>query len=135
MGKEKLLELIDFSREGKIPVVVIDQADKQVLMLATMDRAALVNTLETGKMHYFSVSKGKQWLKGEQSGNFQLVKEIYVDCDPVNRLLITVEQQGGAACHTGYRTCFHRRVGEDGELVIEGERIFDPDQVYKAADD
>jgi len=129
--EDKLLSMVDFSREGKIPVVVIDHADKKVLMLATMDRQALADTLETGKMHYFSASKGKHWQNGEQSGHFQLVKEISVDCDPINRLLIAVEQQGGAACHTGYRTCFYRRVGEAGELVSEGEKVFDPEEVYK----
>ncbi len=131
MGKTKLLEIVDFSRDGLIPVVVLDQADGEVLMLASMDKTALKKTLATGKMHYFSVSKGQQWLKGEQSGNFQLVREIRVDCDPVNRLLFCVEQQGGAACHTGYRTCFYRRINEDGELETIGERVFDPKQVYK----
>lgn len=130
MGREKLLDIVDFSRDGWVPVVVIDDSDGAVLMLASMDRKALEKTLDTGKMHYLRRTTGDMWLKGESSGNFQLVKEVYVDCDPVNRLLIRVEQKGGAACHTGFRSCFYRKMGENGELEIVEERVFDPEEVY-----
>ncbi len=130
MAREKLLEIVDFGRDGFIPVVVLDDADGSVLMLASMDRESLAKTLESGKMHYFSRSRNELWLKGEKSGHIQVVREIRVDCDPVNRLLFRVEQKGGA-CHTGYRTCFYRRVGDTGELEVVEERVFDPDEVYK----
>ena len=131
MKMQKLLDKVDFSRDGLVPVAVVDDADGTVLMLASMNKEALAKTLETGQMHYYSLSRGKLWLKGEESGNIQLVKAVFVDCDPVNRLLFRVEQKGDAACHTGYRSCFYRRVAQDGELEAMGERVFDPDEVYK----
>ena len=130
MGREKLLKLVDFSRDGWVPVAVVDDRDGRVLMLASMDRQALGLTLRTGKMHYLSRTRGTTWMKGESSGHVQLVREIWVDCDPVNRLLFRVEQKGGAACHTGYRSCFHRKVNAKGELKTIGRKVFEPRDVY-----
>jgi phosphoribosyl-AMP cyclohydrolase len=81
--------------------------------------------LDTGKAHYWSRSRGKLWLKGEESGNFQFVREVRVDCDG-DTILLKVKQIGGA-CHKGYRSCFYRRI--DGDIV--GEKVFEPSKVYK----
>ncbi len=101
----------------------------KVLMLAYMNELAWDKTVETGKVHYWSRSRRKLWLKGEESGNVQYVHEIYLDCD-LDTILVKVEQVGGAACHTGFESCFHRRY-RDGELEVVSERIFDPKEVYK----
>jgi phosphoribosyl-AMP cyclohydrolase len=84
--------------------------------------------LETGKVHYWSRSRSKLWLKGESSGHVQLVKEILVDCD-LDTVVFKVEQLGGAACHTGHRSCFYRKV-QGEELEVQGEPVFDPAKVY-----
>jgi phosphoribosyl-AMP cyclohydrolase len=90
-----------------------------------MNDEALAKTRETGKAHYWSRSRKRLWLKGETSGNFQIVREILIDCDS-DAILLLVEQKGGA-CHTGYRSCFYRTV--DGEVV--GQKIFEPKDVYR----
>lgn len=115
--------------EGLIPAIAQDADDGTVLMLAYINRESWEKTLETGIVHYFSRSRNKLWKKGESSGNVQQVREILVDCDQ-DTVLFRVHQVGDAACHEGYRSCFFRRVHDNGTLVIEGERIFDPDQVY-----
>jgi len=120
----------DFSKEnGLVPVIVQNVTNGRVLMLAYMNELAWEKTLETGKATYWSRSRGKLWLKGEESGNIQLVRGIYIDCD-ADTVLLQVEQVGGAACHTGYETCFHRRI-VDGRLETIGEPVFDPREVYR----
>ena len=120
---------IDFDKAGGlIPAVAQDAATGTVLMLAWMNRAAYEETLRTGRACYFSRSRNKLWRKGEESGNVQHVKAVYVDCD-ADTILLKVEQVGGAACHEGYESCFFRRVTPEG-LQVEGERVFDPKQVY-----
>ena len=99
-------------------------------MLAYANREAVDRTLETGYAHYFSRSRQKMWKKGEESGNFQRVVSILVDCDE-DTLIYKVEQVGGAACHTGHATCFYRTI--EGEIVAP--RIFDPDEVYANKDE
>jgi phosphoribosyl-AMP cyclohydrolase len=113
---------------GVIPVIAQEQRTGEVLMMAFMNREAWEHTLRTGYVHYWSRSRGKLWKKGESSGNLQVVQEIRVDCDN-DCLLVKVRQIGGAACHTGFRSCFHRVVKGD-KLLIDGERIFDPEKVY-----
>ena len=98
-------------------------------MLAYMNREAWAQTLATGEAVYYSRSRGRLWRKGEESGNVQKVREIYVDCD-ADTVLLKVEQIGGAACHEGYVSCFFRQ-RVDGELKLVGERVFDPHEVYK----
>jgi phosphoribosyl-AMP cyclohydrolase len=93
-----------------------------------MNRAAWEETIATGRAVYYSRSRGQLWRKGEQSGNIQYVREIYIDCDG-DALLLKVDQVGGAACHEGYPSCFFRKVMPGG-LQIVAERIFDPKQVY-----
>ena len=114
---------------GLIPAIVQDAETKDVLMLAYMNRASWEATLQSGKATFWSRSRQKLWLKGETSGHVQIVKEIYIDCDE-DTLLLQVEQLGGAACHTGHRSCFFRK-RERGDFVVVGEKVFDPGEVYK----
>lgn len=116
---------------GLLPAVVQDYKTGEVLMLAYVNQLAWEKTLETGKAHYWSRSRNSLWLKGETSGHVQLIKEILVDCD-LDTVVYKVEQLGGAACHTGYRSCFYRKVTGDALTVLEQERVFDPTAVYGA---
>ena len=121
---------INFEKgSGLVPVVVQDADTGEVLMLAYMNRDAWLKTLQTGKATYWSRSRNELWIKGETSGNTQYVEEILVDCDS-DTVLLKVRQAGGAACHTGYRSCFFRRV-VNGKTEVIGERIFKPEDVYK----
>jgi phosphoribosyl-AMP cyclohydrolase len=97
-------------------------------MLAYMNPDAFNATLSTGKATYYSRSRQTLWVKGETSGNIQLIKEIRIDCDD-DTVLLKVEQLGGAACHTGHRSCFYKKI-EDGSIRIMDEPIFDPREVY-----
>ena len=120
---------IDFKRGGGlVPAIVQDWKTGEVLMIAYMNAESWARTQETGKACFWSRSRQKLWLKGETSGHVQLVKEIYLDCDN-DALLLRVEQVGGAACHTGYRTCFYRQI-VNGRTVTKGKRVFDPKEVY-----
>ena len=124
-----LLKRVSFNKEGLLPVIVQDINRGEVLMMAWMNREALEKTLDTGKTHFWSRSRKRIWLKGEVSGHHQLVKEIRVDCDE-DVLLIKVEQVK-AACHTGYRSCFFRKVNEKGELELVAKKVFEPKKIYK----
>ncbi len=121
---------LDFAKneQGLLPAIVQDAASGEVLMLAYINRQSWRRTLETGKAHFWSRSRNQLWLKGESSGHVQLVREILVDCDR-DTVIFKVEQLGGAACHKGYRSCFFRRVDGDS-LVVTGEQVFDPAEVY-----
>lgn len=116
---------LKFDAQGLIPVVTQDIHTKEVLMLAYMNKEALEKTIENGKVHYYSRSRQKLWLKGETSGHFQIVKEISFDCD-LDTILIKVEQIEGA-CHTGHYSCFYRYL-KDGELKERKENIMNNDQ-------
>ena len=117
------------SPDGLLPAIVQDYKTGEVLMLAYINELAWQETLKTGKAHYWSRSRSKLWLKGETSGHVQVIHDILVDCDD-DTVIYKVEQLGDAACHTGHRSCFYRRVQGD-ELVVEGNRVFDPAEVYK----
>jgi phosphoribosyl-AMP cyclohydrolase len=120
---------LDFNKAGGlVPAIVQDYQTGEILMLAYMNPDAFNATLSTGKATYYSRSRQTLWVKGETSGNMQLIKEIRIDCDD-DTVLLKVEQLGGAACHTGYRSCFYKKV-EDGSIRIMGEPIFDPKEVY-----
>ena len=120
----------DFEKgEGLVPVIVQDYKTKDVLMLAYMNRESWLKTLETGRATYWSRSRNTLWVKGETSGNCQMVKDILIDCDS-DTLLLKVEQLGGAACHLGYNTCFYKRLC-GGKVEIVGKKIFNPEEVYK----
>jgi phosphoribosyl-AMP cyclohydrolase len=121
---------LDFEKlDGLIPAVIQDYRTGEVLMLGFMNRESWEQTLQEGVVVYYSRTRKKLWKKGETSGNFLVVKEIRVDCDD-DTLLIKVEQVGGAACHTGQRSCFFRKVDGDS-LVEDGRLVFDPKDVYK----
>ena len=121
--------MLKFDRQGLIPVVIQDDGTDEVLMVAFMNQDALQRTRETGYTHFFSRSRNALWRKGEQSGNTQAVSAIFVNCEE-NSLLIRVRQQGGAACHDGYRSCYYRRLNSDDSYEIVAERVFDPAKVY-----
>lgn len=126
-----LEQMIDFDKSGGVvPVIAQDDDTGDVLMMAFMNREALSETLRSGRVCYFSRSRKRLWRKGEESGNVQEVRAIYLDCD-ADALLIKVRQVGGAACHEGYHSCFFRKVA-DGGLRIVADRVFDPRQVYGA---
>lgn len=121
---------LDFSKfDGLLPAIVQDAETGDVLMLAFMNKAAWQATLDTGNATFFSRSRQKLWVKGETSGHVQRVKDIRIDCDN-DTVLLSVEQIGGAACHTGHQSCFHKKV-ENGEITIMGKPVFDPEEVYK----
>ena len=117
----------DFSR-GLLPAIAQDAQSLEVLMLAWMNEEAFNLCLSTGVAHYFSRSRQKIWRKGEQSGNQQLIRAIRLDCDN-DAILLLVKQLGGAACHTGHRSCFYRELG-DGEVAACCPLVFDPKEVY-----
>ena len=114
---------------GLIPVVTQDFKSNKVLMLAFMNKEAWEKTLETRKATYYSRSKDRLWTKGEESGNFQLVKEVLIDCDE-DTVLLKVEQKGNASCHKGYESCFFRKL-EKGKIKIVDKKVFNPEEVYK----
>jgi phosphoribosyl-AMP cyclohydrolase len=119
-----------FDPDGLIPCITADAESGEVLMFAFMNEEALRLTIETRKATYYSRSRKKLWLKGEESGNRLTVREVRVDCDQ-DVVLIHVDAEGGAACHNGFRSCFYRKVNTDGTLEhVGGERLFDPNEVY-----
>ena len=128
-GIDDFLQKVAFDGRGLVPAIAQQHDSGEVLMMAWMSDASLRRTLETGQVCYWSRSRQKLWRKGEESGNVQELDSLYFDCDR-DTLLLKVRQIGGAACHLGYRTCFFRQKTPDG-LKIVGERIFDPEEVYR----
>ena len=114
---------------GLLPAIVQDHKTNEVLMMAFINEESWRKTLATGKAHYWSRSRGKLWLKGETSKHFQIIKEILVDCDE-DTVIFKVEQLGNAACHTGHRSCFYRKV-DGGSFKELDKPVFDPEEVYK----
>ena len=120
----------NFEKAELLPVTAQDDESGDVLMLAYMNEEAWQETIQSGRVCYYSRSRQKLWRKGEESGNVQEVKSIFYDCD-ADTLLIRVNQIGGAACHEGYRSCFFRKLDPaSGDVEVIGERVFDPNQVY-----
>jgi phosphoribosyl-AMP cyclohydrolase len=114
-----ILDIVKFDDKGLVLAIAQDAATNQVLMAAYMNKDTLAETLETGKMVYFSRSRKKRWLKGETSGHFQMVQDVYIDCDG-DALLFKIDQTG-AACHEGYFSCFFRKKSSD-QWSIVGEK-------------
>jgi len=112
---QKIIDKVDWEKVPLLPVIVQDKDSKAVLMMAFMDKEALTLTLQTKQAHYFSRTKQRIWKKGESSGNFQNIEDIFIDCDN-DTLLITIEQVGGIACHTGRKSCFFTKLDSD-EIV------------------
>ena len=126
---DETIAALKFDGGGLIPAVIVDAESRDVLMMAWMNAQSLKKTVETGRTHFWSRSRRKSWMKGESSGHTQDVRAVYVDCD-ADTLVIEVIQHG-AACHEGFRSCFYRRLGRDGEWQVVAEKVFDPDEVYK----
>ena len=121
---------LNFSKgDGLLPAIVQDYKSGKVLMLAYISKTPWEKSLETGEAHFWSRSRQELWHKGGTSGNVQKIKEIYADCDD-DTVVFMVEQVGGAACHTGYESCFFKKVDRNGEWTVVGERVFDPEEVY-----
>ncbi len=124
------MEELDFQKAGGIiPAVAQDHLTGEVLMLAYINPEAWQEALKTGQAVYYSRSRNRLWRKGEESGNIQIIKEILVDCDG-DAVIFRVEQKGGAACHTGHRSCFYRKL-ENGTLIELNQPLFDPEKVYR----
>ena len=127
-----------FGADGLIPCITTDHQTNEVLMFAFMNAESLALTLSTGKASYWSRSRNKLWVKGEESGNAQLVKELRVDCDQ-DVILLKVDNVGGASCHNGYKSCFYRKLAAEAnadqpdslKLEFVGRPLFDPATVYK----
>ena len=117
------VELVRFNSSGLVPSIAQDFRSKQVLMLAYMSKESLLKTLETGSAVYFSRSRNCLWSKGETSGHYQIVKEIFLDCDN-DALLLFVEQIKGIACHTGRPSCFFKKLTKNGWQIIEADKVF-----------
>jgi phosphoribosyl-AMP cyclohydrolase len=129
LRRKKMIEL-DFDKgNGLLPTITQDHKSGKVLMLAYSSQQSFEKTLETQEAHYWSRSRQELWHKGGTSGNVQKIKNIFVDCDN-DTILFVVEQIGGAACHTGHETCFHKIIDKNGEARIIGKKLFDPEKVY-----
>ena len=122
------VKMLKFGADGLIPAIAQDAATGEVLMVAWMNPESFARTVETGEAYYWSRSRKKLWHKGEESGNVQRIKEIRADCDK-DVLLLKVEQLGGAACHTGMRSCFSW-VLRKGQWAEDGVKVFEPEERY-----
>ena len=121
---------LDFEKgNGLVTAIAQDDATGEILMVAYMNEEAFDRTVSTGEVYYYSRSRQKLWYKGEESGNTQTLKSLRIDCDG-DVVLIKVEQKGGAACHTGRRSCFFRKL-EGSSYEVTSERLFDPSRVYR----
>ena len=122
---------LDFSKGGGLlPAIAQNHESGKVLMMAYINEASWKKTLETGEAHYWSRTRQEIWHKGGTSGHVQIIREVYADCDN-DTVLFRVDQVGGAACHTGYETCFHKRIDRNGGVTVVGEKMFDPEKVYR----
>jgi phosphoribosyl-AMP cyclohydrolase len=126
-----ILEQLKFDSDGLIPAIAQEEKSGEILMMAWMNRESLRATIETNRATYWSRSRKKFWMKGEESGNIQKIRSIHIDCDG-DAVLLKVNQIGGAACHTGHRTCFYREIVDGGQNFKESnDIIFDPNTVYR----
>ncbi len=124
------IDALKFDDQGLIPCVAQDADNGEVLMVAYMNRDAVLQTVSKGVACYWSRSCQKAWIKGESSGHTQEVLEVRTDCD--RDVILLKVKQNVAACHKGYRSCFFRQLQSNAEWQDTGDRVFDPDQVYKS---
>jgi phosphoribosyl-AMP cyclohydrolase len=117
---------------GLVPAIVQDHATGEVLMLGFMNEEALTETQRTGQAVFFSRSRNKLWRKGESSGHLLKVMELRVDCDS-DTLLLRVQAIGPGVCHEGYRSCFFRKLENDGTATVTEDRVFDPSEIYDSS--
>jgi phosphoribosyl-AMP cyclohydrolase len=125
---DETVKSMKYDDNGLLTAVVVDSASKAVLMVAFMDQKALAETIRTGKTHFWSRSRKKRWMKGEESGHTQDVQAVYADCD--KDCVVVEVVQHGAACHDGYYSCFYRRLNKEGGWEVLGEKVFDPGKAY-----
>ncbi|MCU5782390.1 phosphoribosyl-AMP cyclohydrolase [Alloalcanivorax xenomutans] len=121
------LDNLAFNDQGLVPVIAQQHDSGEVLMFAWMNREAIEETVRTGRVCYYSRSRGKLWRKGESSGQVQYLKELRLDCD--GDVLLAKVEQTGPACHTGRRACFYWKV-EGDRVVIDRAPIIDPNELY-----
>jgi len=126
---EETIKALKYDAAGLIPAVIVDRESRAVVMVAYVNEQSLLETVRTGKTHFWSRSRKKYWMKGESSGHTQDVKAVYTDCD-MDTVVIEVVQHG-AACHEGYFSCFYRRLDDSGRWCVISEKVFDPVDVYK----
>lgn len=127
---EEIKAVVDFTKaNGLVTAIAQDAESGEILMVANMNEESLAISIELGEAVYWSRSRQKLWHKGEESGNTQKIRELYLDCDG-DAILLKIEQVGGAACHTGKRSCFFRKL-ENGKLTDVGIQVFDPQEIYK----
>lgn len=130
MGElQEAIAKLKYDADGLIPAIIVDARSKAVLMVAYMNRTSLLETVRTGRTHFWSRSRQKPWMKGERSGHTQEVQAVYTDCD-ADTLVVEVIQHGGA-CHKGYYSCFYRRLSPAGQWEVVAEKVFDPGQAYR----
>ncbi|MCK9468776.1 MAG: phosphoribosyl-AMP cyclohydrolase [Porticoccaceae bacterium] len=120
---------VAWDSNGLVPAIAQDAHSGRILMVAWMNREALALTASTGRAVYWSRSRKKLWHKGEESGHYQVIRDIRLDCDN-DVILLSIEQQGGIACHTGRESCFFRTL-KDGEWVVTDPVLKDPGSIYK----
>ncbi|MBK7972038.1 MAG: phosphoribosyl-AMP cyclohydrolase [Deltaproteobacteria bacterium] len=122
-----IADRVKFDDRGLAVAIAQDAVNREILMVAFMNKDALERTLQTGTVHYYSRSRNKLWMKGEESGHVQRVREIRLDCDG-DAILISIDQ-AGVACHEGYRSCFFRR-WDGTDWIVDRDRGVDPASVY-----
>ena len=130
MVKEETLDAVEWTSDGLVPVIVSQADSGKVLMFAWMNREALAKTIELRQGVFWSRSRQKLWYKGESSGHVQHVKDIRLDCDN-DVILLSVEQEGGIACHTGRESCFFRQLSDDGTWQDVEPVLKSPDEIYR----
>ena len=127
---EEIKKIVDFTKANGLVTTIAQDADSgEILMVANMNEESLARSIELGEAVYWSRSRQKLWHKGEESGNIQKIRELYLDCDG-DALLLKVKQVGDAACHTGKRSCFFRKL-ENGRVIDVGVQVFDPKEIYR----
>jgi len=124
-----MIDEVLFDDRGLVPVIAQDSTSNQILMFAWMNREALLESIDSGRAVYFSRSRKRLWRKGEESGHVQKIRDIRLDCDG-DVLLLSVEQIGGIACHTGREHCFFRHLGKDGSWHVTEPVKRDPEDIY-----
>lgn len=129
MTPTTILKHLRFDRRGLIPTVIQDARSKRVLTLCYLNRGALTRSLAEGKVYVFRRSQNRLMLKGETSGHIQRIRQVHVDCE--GKSLLFLVQQQVAGCHAGYFSCYFRRLGPHGTLVVSERRVFNPDTVYR----
>lgn len=129
-GDMSFYDKLKFNEDGLVPAIIQEAGTGRVLMMAWMNRASIESTIKTGKTHFWSRSRKKFWMKGEESGHTQTVRDLAFDCDG-DTLLIQVEQVG-SACHEGFKSCFFRSVEGDGaSFRTTEEQLQKPEDIYK----